>query len=106
MTEETICESIRNASADIRNDRMRTIFLLATAQFAAVFAEAQDDLREACEAAMEAEDDDGKTPPVRISHAIVLELSKNKQACQISVSIKHKHECENTIPDPSQPELI
>lgn len=106
MTEETICEAIRNASADIKNDRMRTIFLLATAQFAAVFAEGQDDIHEACEAALDNEDEDGKTPPVRIAHAIILELSKNKQACQISVSIKHKHECENTIPDPNQPELI
>jgi len=76
--------------------------------FAGLFADAEDDIQAAIEAAAESAQasEDGKESPVSISFTVKLDLNRNKQTGKIAVAIRKTHETESPMPDPSQPELL
>ena len=101
-------DKISVAADNVRNDKLRGIMLQGVAHFAALFADAEDDILAAIEAASEAaqSSEDGKEPPITISFAVKLDIGRNKQLGRIAVSIRKTHEAESALPDPSQPELL
>jgi len=88
------------------NPRMQTIAAESLAHYAGLLVDSEADIQAALALATEDEGDDGKTPVVRVSHGLAIDLNADAIKDAVTVSLRHKHEAMTRLPDPNQPDLL